>query len=143
MELVYKAPILVSILIAGADGNIDRKEIKEAILFAESKISTKGSSVSRFFGEVAQDFEDKLKIVLQQYPYESTQRNPLIIEELSQLNPLWSKMDKPFANEFYKTLLGISKKIASSSGGILGYNSVGSAEAKYLKLKMLNDPSVN
>ncbi len=31
VELMLKAPILLCILIAGADGTIDRKEIKEAI----------------------------------------------------------------------------------------------------------------
>ena len=31
IELVLKAPILVCILIAGADGDIDRKEINKAI----------------------------------------------------------------------------------------------------------------
>jgi len=141
LELLYKAPILVSILIAGADGNIDRKEITEAILSAEKKTTRRSSLIATLFQEIAQDFEDKLKILLQQYPYKSSERNPMIVKELEQLNPLWAKIDPAFADEFYKTLLNISSRIASSSGGILGYNAIGSEESRFIKLEMIKNPS--
>jgi hypothetical protein len=141
MELVYKAPILVCILIAGADGKIDRKEIQEAIRHAEKRKNRSASSVSVLFHEIAQDFEDKMKIVLQNYPYESTQRNPLIAEELAELNAIWPKIDPAFAEEFYKTLLGLAEKIAGSSGGLLGYNSIADEEARYIKLSMIKNPA--
>ena len=142
-ELVYKAPILVCILIAGADGTIDRKEIKEAIQFAEKKISSSKSPLSALLIQIMEDFEDKLKILLQQFPYKSKDRNQLIASELIQLNSLWKKMDSKFAKEFFNMLVSISQRIANSSGGILGYNAVGSEEAKYVNLGMINDPSLN
>ena len=37
VELMLKAPVLLCILIAGADGTIDRKEIREAINVAAKK----------------------------------------------------------------------------------------------------------
>ena len=141
VELVYKSPLLVCILIAGADGKIDRKEIKEALSFAEKKQRISVSSVSVLFKEISKDFEDKLKSLIQSYPYETTQRNPIIVEELAGLNEIWRKVDPSFALEFYKTLLSISESIANSSGGLLGYKSVGSEEARYLKLTMIKDPS--
>jgi len=142
VELVYKAPILVCILIAGADGHIDRKEIKEALTFAEKKKRSSLSSMSVLFKEISTDFEDKLKMLMQGFPYEATQRNPLIAEELAGLNLIWRKFEPSFAQEFYKTLLGIAEKIASSSGGVLGFNAVGSEEARFVKLGMIKDPSV-
>ncbi len=39
-DFLMKSPILVCILIAGADGTIDRKEINEAIVQAKKKTST-------------------------------------------------------------------------------------------------------
>ncbi len=141
VELVYKSPMLVCILIAGADGKIDRKEIKEALSFAEKRHRTSISSVSVFFKEISKDFEDKLKSLIQSYPYEATQRNPLIVEELTGLNQIWFKVESSFAQEFYKTLLRIAESIASSSGGLLGYKSIGLEEARYVKLSMLKDPS--
>lgn len=142
VELVYKAPMLVCILIAGADGKIDRKEIKEALSFAEKKQRRSLSSVSVLFKEIATDFEDKLKMLIQVYPYEATQRNPLIVEELAGLNLIWRKLEPSFAQEFYKTLLSIAENIASSSGGVLGFNAVGSEEARFVKLGMIKDPSL-
>jgi hypothetical protein len=143
MELIYKAPILVSILIAGADGKIDRKEIEGAIRLAEKNTSAGGSEVSVLYQEIAQDFEDKLKILEQQYPYNAAQRNPLLVTELSQLNTLWPKVSSTFAHEFYQTLLNISHQIARSSGGMLGYKSVGSEEAQYVELTMVANPSAS
>jgi hypothetical protein len=141
VELLYKAPMLVCILIAGADGNIDRKEIQRAMEFAERKHRRSLSSVSVLFKEISKDFEDKIKILIQGYPYETTQRTPLLVEELTSLNLLWKKLDPSFAQEFYKTLLSIAESIAASSGGVLGYKAVGEEEARCIKLGMIKDPA--
>jgi hypothetical protein len=138
-ELLYKAPFLVCILIAGADGTIDRKEIKGAISIAQKKYK-KASILTPYFNELTEDFEDKLKILIQSYPYESTQRSPLIIAELAELNQVWSKLPKQFSVELYSALKDIATGIASSSGGMLGMNSIGAEEAKYLQLSMVQDP---
>jgi len=142
MELVLKAPVLVCILIAGADGDIDRKEINEAISIVKKQ--NKGQSVlSGFFRVMAEDFEDKIKILIQSYPFESTQRNPLIIEELSRLSLTWTKLDKSFSLAYYTMLKSLAEKIASSSGGLWGINTVTSEEAKYIGLPMVQDPAKN
>lgn len=141
VELIYKTPMLVCILIAGADGKIDKKEMTEAMKFAEKKQRRSMSSVSLIFKEISKDFEDKFKILTQNYPYEATQRNPLIIEELAGINEIWRKVDKSFAQEYYNTLLSIAEHIASSSGGVLGMNAIGSEEARYMKLSMIKNPS--
>jgi hypothetical protein len=141
IELLLKAPLLVCILIAGADGTIDKKEIKEAISIAEKKNKKKGV-LGPYFAELAQDFEDKLKILIQSYPYESTQRNPLIISELAALNQLWAKVGPSFAAELYITLKDIAAGIASSSGGLLGLrSSIDAEEAKLIQLNMIQNPA--
>jgi hypothetical protein len=140
-ELIYKTPILVCILIAGADGKIDKKEINQAMSFAEKKHRRSLSSVSVLLKEISTDFEDKLKSLMQNYPYEVTQRNPLIVEELASINQVLRKIDPAFAQEYYKTLLSIAESIATSSGGLLGYNAIGSEEARYIKLSMIKDPA--
>lgn len=139
LELIYRAPLLVCILIAGADGDIDRKEIRKAIDIAKKR--QKGTdAVSVLFKEIAQDFEDKLKVLEQSYPYEATQRTPLIIEELKELNRLLVSLPKNFAKGYYETLLLLAQKVAASSGGLLGMNAVGSEEAKLVKLSMIQQP---
>jgi hypothetical protein len=140
VELMLKAPVLLCILIAGADGTIDRKEIKEAINVTVKKKDK--TILDSYFKEVSQDFEDKLKILLQSYPYESTQRSPILIQELSQLNPILRKLDKVFSIPFYDMLKELAEKIAGSSGGFWGMMSVDSEEAKYIRLPMIEDPSL-
>lgn len=139
-ELMYKAPILVCILIAGADGNIDRKEIKKAMTIVQKK-QTGDNAVATLFKELAQDFEDKIKVVEQGYPYEATQRTPLITEDIAGLNELWKKLPAAFATEFYNFLLMLAQEVAASSGGVLGMNSIGSEEARLVKLSMIKNPS--
>lgn len=138
-ELMLRAPFLVCILIAGADGTIDKKEIKEAITVTQKNKKTIGI-LAGYFKELSEDFEDKLKITIQGYPYESTQRAPILIGELAELNKIFPKLDKTFAKSFYDTLVELAAKIASSSGGVLGIKSVGSEEAKYLQLPMIQKP---
>lgn len=137
-ELMLKAPVLLCILIAGADGTIDRKEIKEAInLTVKRKHKT---ILDNYFKEVSQDFEDKLKVLLQSYPFESSRRNPILYEELGKLNPILKKLDKTFSKPFYDMMKELAEKIAGSSGGLWGMMSVDSEEAKYMTLPMLDDP---
>src|SRR6478736_4942575 len=93
-EFMYKAPVLVAILIAGADGEIDRSEIQEGMSHAKRKQKMANLGMVELYREISEDFEDKLKIVLQSYPVEVSQRNPLIVEELSQLNSVFSKIDR-------------------------------------------------
>ena len=140
VELMLKAPVLLCILIAGADGTIDRKEIKEAINVTVKKKDK--TILDSYFKEVSQDFEDKLKVLLQSYPYESTQRSPILIQELSQLNPILRKLDNLFSKAFYDMLKELAEKIAGSSGGFWGMMSVDSEEAKYIRLPMIEDPSL-
>ena len=140
IELMFKAPILVCILIAGADGNIDRKEIKQAISVAQKQRKGNTSLVG-YFEDLSQDFEDKIKVLIQSFPHEPTQREPLVIEELAQINIVWKKTDPVFAADFYDMLLALAEKIATSSGGLWGIKSVGAEEAKYMKLPMLLNPS--
>jgi hypothetical protein len=138
-ELMLRAPILVCILIAGADGHIDRKEIKEAIAVAR-KQKESASVLSGYFAIMAEDFEDKIKILIQSYPYESTQRTPLIVEELQSLNALWLKLDPGFASAYYTMLKNLASRIASSSGGLLGMKRISPEEARFAALPMLADP---
>lgn len=141
IELMLRAPIVTCILIAGADNDIDRKEIQEAIQVARKKANKSKASLADFYRLVGEDFEDKLKVIIQSFPGDAAARNPVIAEELGQLNAIWPKIDRGFAADFYQSLRDVALKIASSSGGLLGLRSIGEEEAKYVKLPMIKDPS--
>ena len=138
---MHKAPILVCILIAGADGRIDQNEIRKAIELATNRHVAGQSRLLDFYDEVGENFEDKLKIVLQSFPVKEKKRAPNLISELSQLNDILPKLDKELSIEFYTSLKEIAIEIAKSSGGLLGMKSVGEEEFRYITLSMIKDPS--
>lgn len=141
VELMHKAPILVCILVAGADNNIDQSEMQLAISLARKKSKRNKSKLMEFYVTVAEDFEDKIKIIIQSFPVEAEERNILIMNELNRLNLILPKLEKSFAIQFYESIREIAKKIAESSGGILGIRSIGSEEARFVGLPMVKNPA--
>ncbi len=141
IELMHRAPLLVAILIAGADDNIDKKEIREAINISKLKQSKSRVLLRDFYSEVGLDFEEKLNDEIAGLPSLARKRNPVIIEELGKLNLILPKLDKQFAVQFYESMKDIAKRIASASGGILGYMAVDYDEQKLMDLKMIRNPA--
>jgi hypothetical protein len=142
LEILLKAPLLVSILIAGADGEIDRNEIKGAMDTARKKAKGK-SSLQAYYTDVAQDFEDKLKILLQGYSSSPDQRSTQITDELVSLNAIFKKVEGNLALEIYNSLKSLALTIAKSSGGLFGMKSIGAEEAKYIDLNMIQSPGTS
>lgn len=140
IETMLQVPILVSILIAGADNEIDNSEIKEAVSIARLKQKKARIDLIDYYKEVAVDFEDKLKVMIQHFPAKAEERNPIIIAELEKVNDILPKLDRKFSIEFYSSIKDIAKKIAEASGGLLGYLAVGYEESKLIGLNMIKDP---
>ena len=141
IELMLKAPFLVCVLIAGADDNIDKKEIKKAIQLAEMKKGKTTSRIIELYRTVAEDFEDKFMVVMQSLPSTAAKRNPIITEELAKLNEILPRLDKSFAPNYYQCLKNIALRIAQSSGGILGLNKMADEEAELVGLSMIKNPA--
>jgi len=141
IKLVYKSPILTSILISGADGVIDNREINTAINFAKESAKKTRALLYDFYSEIAENVEERIHEVLQFYPENYEERNHQIVEELTGLNPIFPKLDKAFVVVYFISLKTIAKKIARSSGGFLGlFGTISKEERAYLDLPMINDP---
>lgn len=141
IDTMLRVPVLVSILIAGADGTIDKSEIRQAVSLSKLKQTKAREGLITFYKEAGKDFEDKMKVMVQQYPAGATQRNPIIIEELEKVNEILPKLNDKFAIEFYESIKDMAKKIAEASGGVLGYMAVGYEESKLIGLDMIKKPS--
>jgi len=96
-SVISSTPILVAILVAGADGKIDRSEIKEAISISKLKKTKARKDLIEYYQQVGEDFEDKLLVGINKYPSEPDERQKLITEELKQLNKILPKLDRKFA----------------------------------------------
>lgn len=142
INVLLKAPVYVAILIAGADGNIDKAERKEAVEVAQSKQSRAREQLVEYYKVVGPTFEKELNRLLTELPDKADERIAVITQELRKLNVILPKIDKSFAMALYGSLKDLAKKIAESSGGVLGYLSVSYEEQKLMELRMINDPSV-
>ncbi len=141
IEVLLNAPVYVAILIAGADGEIDNKEIKQSIELVHGKQSRERAQLIEFYKEVGKTFEDKFFALSKDLPTGVDERNSAIISELRKLNHILPKIDHNFAVKMVASLKDMAKKIASASGGVLGYMSVSYEEAKLVELDMLKDPA--
>tara|TARA_B100000941_G_C28174408_1_gene383902 strand:+ start:35 stop:496 length:462 start_codon:yes stop_codon:yes gene_type:complete len=141
IDLMLSVPILVSVLIAGADGNIDQREKKEAILLAYNKQYRATKELAGYYRLVGINFEEKLLTCIAKTSNDLDIRNSDLIYELRKLNLVLPKLDKHFSIKFYASIEDWAKRIAEASGGILGYMSVTYEEAKLLTLKMINTPT--
>ena len=141
IEVLLKAPVLVSILIAGADDKIDKTEIHQAVEIANSKQSRAREQLIDYYREVGKDFKEKFEALVNEMPDSPEGRAEIITKELRKLNFIFPKIDKKFAIKLHASLKDMAKKIAEASGGILGYMSVSYEEAKLMELSMIDDPS--
>lgn len=141
IDLMCQAPVLVTILIAGADSTIDNAEIKEAREMAKLKQSKDNEVLNEYYKVIGNSFEDELKKRIHILPKDTQQRNLVILDELRKLNMILPKLNKKFSVNFYTHLKDLAKRIAEASGGVLGYMAVGKEESEFVDLNMLKDPS--
>ena len=140
-DLMFKAPFLIIILIAGADDKIDKHEMKQAVAISKLKLKRARRELVKYYNIVGEDFEDKLKIFIHDLPKDTDERNEEISKELAKLNDIFPKLDKNFAVNYYESMKDMAVKIAESSGGVFGFMSVGYEESKVVDLKMIKEPS--
>lgn len=139
-DLMYKVPLLVSVLIAGADNDFEKTELQHAINLTKLKQEKAREGLIDYYREAGKDFEDKMKVMIQQYPSSTADRNASIITELEKVNNILPKLDQKFSTEFCASLRDMAKKIAEASGGVLGYMAVGYEESKLIGLEMIKNP---
>lgn len=138
---IIDAPILVTILIAGAEGKIDEREIDWGAYVVHFRVSEyESSSMMRVYKETDRIFKDVLIHHLEALPKDTNERSRIISEKLGKLNAIFSKIDKKFARDYYDSLRTLAKQVAKSSGGIWGYGSISPEEQKYLDLDMIDAP---
>lgn len=140
-ELMLALPVYVSVLIAGADGEIDNKEVKKAVDLAQNKLKHARRDLIPFYNEANQNFEDKLKMAIANLPSGTKERQKVITTKLTESNACFKKLPKKYAVELYSSLKEMAKQIAEASGGVFGYMAIDYEESKLIDLKMIKDPS--
>jgi hypothetical protein len=135
------APALIAVLIAGADNDIDQKEINYSEKIAHYRAGNNESMLQDYYLEVDKFIHDAIAQQINTLPKDLIERQNILSEELSKLNEILPKLDKGFASELYKSYLSFAKSVAKSSGGLWGYASITPEEERLLGLSMINSPA--
>ncbi len=140
-ELMLSLPVYVAVLIAGADGEIDDREVSKAINLANDKLKNARKELIGFYSEANENFEDKFKMAVANLPSSTEERQKELVKKLKESNEIFDRLPKKYAISLYSSLKEIAKKIAEASGGVFGYMAIDFEESKLIDLKMIKDPS--
>ena len=136
-EKMINAIPLITILIAGADDNIDNKEKEWAIKIAKVRTYSNPELLHDYYVEVGKDFAEKLEEYINRFSKITQERTGQISNELKQLNAIFPKLDPVYAAKLYRSFLSFAKHVAKASGGFMGFGSISSAESHLIGLPML------
>lgn len=141
IELMKEIPALIAILVAGADGVIDEKEMQWAEKVKIFRSSKENSILKEYYSEVVREFRKTMKELIDKLPVNLSERNYEISKRLKGLNKVLPKLNKKLSIEFYKSLLSYAEQVAKASGGVMGFASISPEERKWLSLDMIRDPA--
>ncbi|MCB0688078.1 MAG: hypothetical protein KDC53_16185 [Saprospiraceae bacterium] len=138
-EQLKNAVSLITVLIAGADGNIDRKEKEWAEKVTNIRSYSLPDGLKDFYLEVGQDFQNRLDAYIDQYAGDADKRNREISAELSKLNNVFPKLeDRETAIALYESFISFARHVARASGGFLSWGSINVQEKKLMSLEMID-----
>ena len=140
INLLFNAPALITLLIAGAEGNIEEKETDWGAKITHFRGEDKESILQSYYQEVDSCFNDTLKELISAMPEDVDERTKAINSELQKLNEILPKLDQNFAKELYKSYVSLAKQVAQASGGLWGYGSISPAEQKLIDLEVIKSP---
>lgn len=137
-QLLLDAVPYITILVAGADGEIDTKEVEWGERITKIRSFSYEEDLRPFYKKVGQNYDERLHELIDRLPKDKDKRNQIISDELSKLNKILPKLDHFYARLYYQSLKSFADHVAHSSGGVMGWLSVGFEEYKVIDLHMID-----
>jgi hypothetical protein len=138
--ILLKAPALVTMLVAGSDGDFNQKEIDKALDITFWKKQHARPDLHAYYREVRSRMEGDVQQLKRDLPKDTNERYRYLSNQLQDLNPILHKLEKPLAEQYYASLRELAQHTAEASGGVLGFLSIGYNESKVITLPMIDDP---
>jgi len=137
-EKLKDAVPLITVLIAGADGNIQSNQLEWANKVTKIRSYNMKDEIKSFYLEVGKTFEQRLQYYIDAFPTNVADRTKLISDRLSYLNDILAKLEPEIGVKFYKSFISFAEHVAKASGGFLGFFSINKEEAKLIGLPMIH-----
>lgn len=136
-QQMFDAIPMITILVAGADGNMDDQELEWAEKLTKIRSFDFSNRLNEYYATVGEQFSTRLNDLVVKLPKDTAERMNIVTEKLAALNPILTKMDHHDAVNYYQNFRSFARHVAEASGGILGFASVSKEEAEVIELPML------
>jgi len=124
-DILTEAPALITILIGGADGDLDHEERDWSERLLRTRAYNKPKELNEFYRVISETFWVKLNGLMRELPPNPEVRGNLISERLGQLNGVFEKLDIEIAADLYHGFRKLALETAVASGGFLRMGAIG------------------
>lgn len=133
--LLHKAPAVVTVLIAGADKDIDKKEEMRARKLVNYRTFTSDIFLHDFYESANDSFEGTMAELLAAWSPETGLQAMSNI--LGEIGAILAKLPSDHAEALKSSLRSLATKVAEADGGFLHMGGVSAEERALLDLKEL------
>ena len=136
-QLMFDAIPLITILVGGADGDLDKVELADAQKLADIRSYDNNGRLQAYYESIERDLAGRIQQLSEELPTAVEPRQREIGERLAKLNDVFPKMEEPFGYLYYQSLHSFSRHVAEAHGGFLRFMTIGPREAKVVNLPMI------
>lgn len=117
-ELLYNAPVLVSVLVSCSYKEVNKYQKADAIKLAHLKTFTAHPLLLPYYVEVEKTFKERFDAAIKKYyPFDEVKRIELK-KEIEGVNRIIEKLDNEFARTLHKSLDGYTKHVKKAAHSI-------------------------
>lgn len=117
-SLLYKAPVLVSVLVSCSFNEVNKYQEADAIKLAHLKTFTAIPLLRPYYREVEMAFKGQFETAIKKYfPFDEAKRNELK-GEIDKVNVVIGKLDKEYALALHKSLEGYARHVKKAAHSI-------------------------
>ncbi len=131
------ALVYITVLIAGADGEIDEQELNWAEKLTHIRTYAKPQTLNSYYLDIEKDFDQRVTDLMAKLPDTLTEREDVIVKKLTGLNEILTCVDNDVAFQLYESFTSFATHIAKASGGFLRFGSISSKEKQWINLPMI------
>ena len=136
-NLIVNAPLLISALVSGSDGEFTPSEIQQAVKIIHIKTYSETRDVSGVYKTVDGHTEESIEMLISSLPESTTERNEMLISMLKGLNDVFPKLDNVFAHDLYSSFKELAFYV-SNAGDDLGLSIRSEQEKEMAQLSFLD-----
>ena len=117
-RLLYKAPVLVSVLASCSFNEVNKYQEADAIKLAHLKTFTASPLLLPYYTEVEKTFKEQFEATINKYfPFDEAKRNDLK-REIDKVYVVIGKLDKEYARALYNSLEGYTKHVKKGAHSV-------------------------